>query len=273
MPAGPRAAASLPNRNAFLVAVERALLLLADIVGYTTFMRLHRINLAHSQDITRRLLESMVDAVPSLRLVEIEGDAVFLYAPQDEDDPRTASGRVLALTLVMHQAFHARQEWMVAQNMCACEACKQVGTLRVKFVAHVGEVATQTIRRRTKLVGIDVIAAHRMLKNDVPVPEYLLISDSMFERCDPDLLEHSAPIEQELEGIGTMTAHFIDLDTIALDRDTPVTPTVLSRLRETTAVIFRCFPRVVGLRRLRAPDRAEQLRRANRDPGGLEASV
>ena len=57
--------------------VQRALLLLADIVGYTTFMRLHRINLAHSQDITQRLLEAMVDAVPSLRLVEIEGDAVF----------------------------------------------------------------------------------------------------------------------------------------------------------------------------------------------------
>ena len=58
--------------------VERALLLLADIVGYTKFMRLHRINLAHSQDITQRLLESMVDAVPSLRLVEIEGDAVCM---------------------------------------------------------------------------------------------------------------------------------------------------------------------------------------------------
>ena len=141
--------------------VQRALLLLADIVGYTTFMRLHRINLAHSQDITQRLLEAMVDAVPSLRLVEIEGDAVFLYAPDEAE--------FLELSLAMHRAFHARQQWMVARNMCACEACKQVGTLRVKFVAHVGEVATQTIKKRTKLVGIDVIAAHRMLKNSVPV--------------------------------------------------------------------------------------------------------
>jgi hypothetical protein len=38
---------------------ERALLLLADIGGYTRFMRM---NLAHSQEITRRLLESMLDA-------------------------------------------------------------------------------------------------------------------------------------------------------------------------------------------------------------------
>jgi hypothetical protein len=83
--------------------VERALLLLVDIVGYTKFMRLHRINLAHSQDITQRLLEAMVDAVPSLRLVEIEGDAVFLYAPQDERDQRTANA-FLPLTLAMHRA-------------------------------------------------------------------------------------------------------------------------------------------------------------------------
>ena len=125
--------------------VERALLLLADIVGYTKFMRLHRINLAHSQDITQRLLESMVDAVPSLRLVEIEGDAVFLYAPERENDRRAAADTFL-LSLAMHRAFHARQQWMVARNMCACEACKLVGTLRVKFIAHVGDVASRRSR-------------------------------------------------------------------------------------------------------------------------------
>jgi hypothetical protein len=117
-----------------------ALLLLGDIVGNTKFMRFHRINLAHSQDITARLLESMVDAVPSLELVEIEGDAVFLYAPYEEIADRPASESSLDL----------------------------------------GEVATQTIKKRTKLVGIDVIAAHRMLKNDVPVEEYVLKSDSVY---------------------------------------------------------------------------------------------
>jgi hypothetical protein len=234
--------------------VERALLLLADIVGYTKFMRLHRINLAHSQDNTRRLLEAMVDAVPSLRLVEIEGDAVFLYAPQDERDQRTANA-FLPLTLAMHRAFHTRQQWMVARNMCACEACKQVGTLRVKFVAHVGEVATQRIKKRTKLVGIDVIAAHRMLKNTVPVREYLLMSDSIYERCEPALRERSEQIDQELEGIGTATSYFVDLETIALEPPSLPEPTFLERIRETVGVGIRCFPREIGIRRFRAPDR------------------
>ena len=237
--------------------VERALLLLADIVGYTKFMRLHRINLAHSQDITQRLLESMVDAVPSLRLVEIEGDAVFLYAPESENGRRAAADTFLASTLAMHRAFHARQQWMVARNMCACEACKQVGTLRVKFVAHLGEVATQTIKKRTKLVGIDVIAAHRMLKNTVPVPEYILMSDSIYEHCDSALRERSTPIDQELEGVGAMTAHFIDLDPIALEPPVLPEPAFLARLRETVGVGLRCFPREIGIRKFRAPDRTE----------------
>ena len=238
------------------MAVQRALLLLADIVGYTTFMRLHRINLAHSQDITQRLLEAMVDAVPSLRLVEIEGDAVFLYEPYDDSDEGPATDAVLALSLSMHRAFHARQQWMVARNMCACEACKEVGTLRVKFVAHVGEVATQKIKKRTKLVGIDVIAAHRMLKNTVPVPEYVLMSDSVYERCASVLRERSTPIDQKLEGVGSMTAHFVDLEPIALARPPVPEPTFLERLRETVGVGLRCLPREIGIRRLRAPDRA-----------------
>jgi hypothetical protein len=239
------------------MSVHQALLLLGDIVGYTRFMRFHRINLAHSQDITARLLESMVDAVPSLRLVEIEGDAVFLYAPHEGIAAKPVSETAVHLALTMHQAFHAKQRWMVDRQMCTCEACKKIGTLRVKFVAHLGEVATQTIRDRTKLVGIDVIAAHRMLKNAVPVDEYVLMSDSVYEQCDPWLQERSSRIDQELEGVGPMTAHFIGLGEIALEPLVLEKATTSDRLGETLGLIGRCFPRVVGLRRFRAPDRSQ----------------
>src|ERR1043165_1794274 len=97
---------------------DRALLLLADIGGYTEFMRLHRLNLAHSQEITQRLLESMLDAAPSLRLVEVEGDALFLSAPDESPrEPGDSSGW-LPSALAMYQAFHAKQQWMVAHNLC-----------------------------------------------------------------------------------------------------------------------------------------------------------
>src|SRR4029078_12301962 len=104
---------------------DRALLLLADIAGYTEFMRLHPLNLAPSQEMTRRLLESMLDAVPALRLVEVEGDALFLSAPHEQQqEPDCSSGRFSA-ALAMYQAFHARQQWLVAHNLCVCDACRQ----------------------------------------------------------------------------------------------------------------------------------------------------
>src|SRR6266536_944544 len=62
------------------MSVGRALLVIADIGGYTPFMRLHRTSLAHAQDVVARLLEAMIDAAPQLTLLEVEGDAAFLYA-------------------------------------------------------------------------------------------------------------------------------------------------------------------------------------------------
>ena len=54
---------------------ERALLLIADIGGYTEYMRSHRMSLAHAEVNTARLLEKVIDAAPNFDLIEIEGDA------------------------------------------------------------------------------------------------------------------------------------------------------------------------------------------------------
>jgi HD superfamily phosphodiesterase len=57
---------------------RRALLLIADIGGYTEYMRSHRTILGHAEAATRRLLEKVVDAARDFDLIEIEGDAAFL---------------------------------------------------------------------------------------------------------------------------------------------------------------------------------------------------
>ena len=62
--------------------------------------------------------------------------------------------------------------------MCTCDGCTQAGELKLKFVAHVGEVAFQKVKRYTELAGVDVILVHRLLKNSVPIPEYVLMTDA-----------------------------------------------------------------------------------------------
>ena len=72
------------------MATGRSLLLIADIGGYTEYMRFHRMSLAHAEVNTARLLEKVIDAVPEFDLIEIEGDAAFLSL---EADAMTATQR------------------------------------------------------------------------------------------------------------------------------------------------------------------------------------
>jgi len=99
---------------------------IADIGGYTQFMRLHRLSLAHSEEITGRLLEAAIEAAPELELVDIEGDAAFFCAFESDERP----GPMVADTSVaMHRAFHEKQQEIAANTLCPCEECAQVGSL------------------------------------------------------------------------------------------------------------------------------------------------
>lgn len=84
----------------------RALLLIADIGGYTDYMGSHRMSLAHAEVNTGRLLETVIDAAPDLELIEIEGDAAFLYRDADSLAPDALVDEVMRVAVAMHEAFH-----------------------------------------------------------------------------------------------------------------------------------------------------------------------
>jgi hypothetical protein len=218
---------------------------IADIGGYTQFMKLHRLSLAHSEEITGRLLEAAIEAAPELELVDIEGDAAFFCAFESDERP---GPMVADASLSMHRAFHEKRQEIATNTLCPCEACAQVGSLRLKFVAHAGEVAEQRIRDRRSLVGLDVIAVHRMLKNSVPVAEYLLVSDAVYDRLDPELRERATAITEELEGIGETPLHFVDLGELA-ELPAPPVPSAAGRVRETATVLGRGMPYLLGLKK------------------------
>src|SRR5918995_6324399 len=96
---------------------ERALLLIADIGGYTDYMRTHRMSLAHAEVNTARLLEKVIDAAPGFELIEIEGDAAFLSRPADPSDGGATVAMTLQAATSMHQAFHLERQY-VATNLC-----------------------------------------------------------------------------------------------------------------------------------------------------------
>src|SRR5207253_2356091 len=94
----------------------------------------------------------------------------------------------------------------------------QVANLKVKFVAHLGDVAPQRVKRLTRLAGFDVIFVHRMLKNSVPVREYVLMSEPLWERADERMRTGARLLEQELEGVGRARTYYLDLAALAAPR-------------------------------------------------------
>ncbi len=228
----------------------RAVLLIADIGGYTDYMSTHRFSLSHAEVNTARMLDKMIDAAPGYDLIEIEGDAAFLSRNADARDADTTVTEILQAAAAMHRAFHLERQ-NVATNLCPCSGCKEAGNLKLKFVAHIGDVATQTIRQRHKLVGIDVILVHRMLKNPVDIPEYVLLSEQLYTTGEASLPGEAHEISQELDGIGTVRAYFVDVGD--LDGNLPPLPgpSWRGRLGRTFAAAGLGLPYQLGLRRSR----------------------
>lgn len=135
--------------------------------------------------------------------------------------------------------------------MCPCSGCKEAGNLKLKFVAHIGDVATQTIRQRLKLVGIDVILVHRLLKNPVTIPEYVLLSEELYSTGEASLPDSVQEITPELEGIGTVRAYFVDVGDLDDSLPPLLAPSWRGRLGSTFAAAGLGLPYMLGLRRTR----------------------
>ncbi|MCD2440738.1 DUF2652 domain-containing protein [Agromyces sp. SYSU K20354] len=214
-------------------------------------MSTHRFSLSHAEVNTARMLDKMIDAAPGYELIEIEGDAAFLSRKADSRGDDAIVTEILQAAVAMHRAFHLERQ-NVATNLCPCSGCKEAGNLKLKFVAHVGDVATQTIHKRHKLVGIDVILVHRLLKNPVPIPEYVLLSEELYATGEASLPGDVHEISPELEGIGTVRAYFVDVGD--LDGTLPPLPgpSWRGRLGRTFAAAGLGMPYLLGLRRPRA---------------------
>lgn len=228
----------------------RAVLLIADIGGYTEYMSAHRMSLAHAEVNTARMLEKMIDAAPGFDLVEIEGDAAFLSRRVDAGDTDATMAEILEAATAMHRAFHLERQYVTA-NLCPCAGCKGAADLKLKFVAHVGDVAIQTIRERIKLVGIDVILVHRLLKNPVGIPEYVLLSEELYRIGEGSLPDPVHEISPDLEGFGTVHAYFVDVEDLDGSTEPLPAPSLPGRVGRTFAAVGQGLPYMIGLRRYR----------------------
>lgn len=230
------------------MTTRRAVLLIADIGGYTEYMQFHRSIFGHAEAAMTRMLDKIVDAARGFDLIEIEGDAAFLSRDVDGLDGTATLSAITSAAVALHRAFHAERR-LVELNLCPCDSCTQMSDLKLKFVAHVGEVATQTIKRRKKLVGLDVIYVHRLLKNPVEVPEYLLVTEELFRNGGTASAELAMrEIELDLEGIGRVPTYFVDIEGMASPLAPLPDPSWPQRIGGTFVMVGRGIPHVIRRR-------------------------
>ncbi|MBX3264372.1 MAG: DUF2652 domain-containing protein [Labilithrix sp.] len=228
---------------------QRALLVIADIGGYTKFMRVHRINLAHAQYVVAQLLEAVIDgAEPRLKLAKLEGDAAFFYTLAPEGKKRDEVAAFADLVASIRRAFLARRLELETDRVCNCDSCMQAGQLKLKFVGHVGDVAFQKVKRYTELAGVDVIFVHRLLKNSVPIAEYALMSEPVFRKADA-FAKFGREAKEELEGLGSVTTYYVDLAEVAREVPVHLEPSLLRKVVAWLKMTVRSIPYFIGVKK------------------------
>jgi hypothetical protein len=191
--------------------IQQGYLVLADLSGYTSFLAENELD--HSQAILQGVLTLLINHLtPTMTLAEVEGDAVFVYAPASRLD---RGELLLELVEETYAAFRNRQRTMVHNATCPCRACQSVANLDLKFVAHYGPFVLQDVTGRAKPVGSCVNLAHRLLKNGVGEATgwngYALFSEACLEQMGlaPEEGHRGREAYEHLGEVGTCT---FDLD-------------------------------------------------------------
>ncbi len=190
-----------------------ALICIPDISGFTEFMRSVDIDVS-SQVIPALLNEIIYSNEIDLKVSEIEGDAVLFFKkgelPPFQD--------LVDQCKLFYTQFYEKMEGLLKKFKDKNKDIDFPEILGLKIILHYGaEIGMVQIGNHIKLMGEDVITAHRLLKNNVPIDEYLLVSDSLLNQYKEKAVEQNfdwAKLnskELEIEHLGTIKYHYINL--------------------------------------------------------------
>ncbi|MHC5077135.1 MAG: DUF2652 domain-containing protein [Planctomycetota bacterium] len=182
--------------------MKKIFLLLVDISGYTRFMRLHKMSLIHAEGIIAQLLESVIQTSEfPLIAHELEGDAVSFYAASDGSSEM--ANDISQQILQLFNAFKVKEAELLSDcSLCVCEACTNVDKLKLKAVVHHGEAVFSKVGQFQKVAGVDVILAHRLLKNSIEEDEYILATSAFDELIGGFGTLDPYPRQERCDGIG-----------------------------------------------------------------------
>lgn len=145
-------------------STQQGFLILADITGFTPFVA--DTELEHSNEILHDILKDIVaHLTPIFTLAEVEGDAVFVYAPAT----RFQRGEmVLDVIESCYTSFRDKRNTLQRIRTCNCKACEMAPLLDLKFVVHYGEYILSNVSGKNKPLGTSVNVPYRLPISHLP---------------------------------------------------------------------------------------------------------
>jgi len=194
---------------------ERGYLVIADITGYTAFLR--GSELEHAEDSLKDLIGLLIEQTKSpLVISRLEGDAVISYAPEASFLQGQTMLEIIENTYV---EFREARQRMRLNTTCTCNACQNIPNLDLKFFVHHGTYVLQNMANYTELVGNDVNIAHRLLKNrikeDTGISAYAAYTQAAVDALGinefvDEMIEHT----EEFPDVGRVKLYVEDLSPI-----------------------------------------------------------
>ncbi len=202
---------------------EPVLLLIADISGYTRYMTANAKTFAHSQTVITELVKAIIEQVEvPLEVAKLEGDAIFLFCrpPPDALQWMAARAEISRKLLDFFRLFREKITELSGSTTCDCHACTHIEKLRLKIIVHRGEALFHRVLHFDELAGVDVIIAHRLLKNSIKAGQYLLLTEAAMQELQfpPAMVFQSA--SESYEDIGRIKTAFHDFDLAAAKEKT-----------------------------------------------------
>ncbi len=225
-------------------AAMDGLLVMADISGYTAFVS--GTEHEHSREILAELIENIAKSFGGkLSIDQVEGDALCCTTERTGVEVADWLRETFA-------AFHRRLRDMRAATTCPCQACQMIGSLGLKFIVHRGTYSRQLIAGVVQLYGTDVNLVHRLLKNTVPLREYVLATDAASASW-PERARAGYIAAPQRYDVGDVGAAYLDLAPVRVDA-----------LREDRLVVSDAEAKLRMSRRYAAPP--EQVWQLMTDP-------
>ncbi|MBC7744557.1 MAG: DUF2652 domain-containing protein [Flavobacterium sp.] len=194
--------------------IKPVLFCIPDITGFTRFIATADIN--YSKEVIPMLLRKLIDAnIIKMNVGEIEGDAIFFYK----------NGRLPSVSKVAEQCKHLYMTFsnflvdLKKNNPVNYEKYLGDNQLGLKIIIHYGHISFSNIKGRVKLLGQDVIIAHKLLKNGINENNYILLTEKYLSKIrNRQKLQQSFHWEElhsgseKYEFIGEVKYRYITLD-------------------------------------------------------------